>query len=1628
MNQDSRNSQLRLWWLKLLSIFSIFIWMTMATYGQKLNHVWSHSIGNGGGDRDECQAMTTDDDGNLYAAGTFFGANDFDPDTTNVWLSSSLNDDGYFAKYDSTGRPLWVKRIETKGDIAIKQIEVDRSGNVLIVGLYQTRIDFDPSKDTSYAYSNVGNPSNGFVAKYSNKGDLIWGLNLGGVGYDFVTSVAIDDSNNVVIGGQFADTVDFNPGAGVNLLYGQSKNSNAFLAKYDSLGKHIWSFALNSSFSSYTTEVRIDANSNILATGHFSDTADFDPSASSANLMAYGGTDVFLAKYRPNGQYIWAKQIGGSSSESAYSMALSTKGNVFLTGSFRDTADFDPSSGSATLTSYYQNDLFLAKYSSNGQYLWAEHLGDSNGYIIASEIALDTNENFYITGFIGGSIDFDPSSSSNVLLGLTDGYVAKYDSSGNFNWAFLIGGNGSDRGHTITADNFGYVWAGGLFSGEVDFNPGIGIAKLNSKVNYARQASYFARYEQSKGTYKAAWSTTDRKGGPEAILGLVHDSKGNIYTTGYYYGKVDFDPACNVNMLNGKVMYTSFVAKYDTLGRLQWAHKLGDSTWVITTDIACDSSDNIYVLGRFGDQLDLDPSSKSYMISSKGYEDAFLAKYNSNGQFLWGHGYGGSYIDQVGQLSIDSAQNVWITGTFYDTVDFDPGIGTTTLIAKARDIYFAKYDENGNFQFAKAIGGNGLNFSHSLINGSNNCVYLVGRFADTCDFDPGSAKANLISTRLRWPDPFMAKYDSLGRYIWAKQFNGSSHIGRIRIDKKENIYIAGSLRSSMDFDLSTGVKTVRAKAWSDAFVASYDSSINLRWTHNFGGKTGDNGVWDIEVNDQHVNATGSFCWSVDFNPSSSADSILVSAGNPSNNTVNPFILQLDTNGVFVSAASIKADYGAGACLSIDRKKMVVSGTFAGGADLDISSATKRTVSTYGIGGDIFLAQYGYVNPCKPTSSVLIRNICGPFVAPSGCKVYHQSGTYTDTVMNVAGCDSIITINLTIRNTFSTISTSVCDSFKAPSGKIFRVTGVHSDTIANAGGCDSIITIDLRIKKKVKITKVVACDSFFSASHNRYFTQSGNYYDTLTGANNCDSIVVLKLTVNKSSSGNLAVTSCDSFTAPSGRHTHYKSGTYFDTLSTLNGCDSVLRISLVINQTKSRKIKVTACDTFVSPGNRHSYTTSGTYYDTLATSSGCDSVLEMEVIIKNTTFNYLQTLACDSLVSPSGKYTIYKSGVYRDTLMNQAGCDSIMVMTVDIHHPTVSTLSINSCDSFLSPSGKHLYTNSGTYHDTILNANGCDSIITLNLIISNTLVSKIAPSACGSFISPSGKYVWNQSGLYFDTLSTVSGCDSIVEIQLIVLPKSFNTLALSHCDSVISPNGRHVYKNTGQYRDTLISANGCDSILTLDVTIYRSRNSVISKVACDSYTLPSGKRTVTQSGTYYDTIQTTMGCDSVLKIQVTIETLKAKVYLDTVKSRFYTLSTGVSRQWLECLSNNTYKAVPNATDSIFTPTTTGKYAVQLKGLVCTDTSTCQNILVTNRREAEAFTWKVYPNPTSGQILVETSVAFNGTLQILNPSGEVVGERTFSGKQLNLNLADLAKGIYYLRLKGEDFSEVRKVVKF
>ncbi|MBO7586934.1 MAG: fibrobacter succinogenes major paralogous domain-containing protein, partial [Bacteroidales bacterium] len=364
------------------------------------------------------------------------------------------------------------------------------------------------------------------------------------------------------------------------------------------------------------------------------------------------------------------------------------------------------------------------------------------------------------------------------------------------------------------------------------------------------------------------------------------------------------------------------------------------------------------------------------------------------------------------------------------------------------------------------------------------------------------------------------------------------------------------------------------------------------------------------------------------------------------------------------------------------------------------------------------------------------------------QTYSQSGDYTQHFQTIHGCDSAVTLHLTIHNAVTRqFSETACDSYTW-NGQTYYQSGDYTQHFQTVHGCDSTVTLHLTIHNAATHQfSITACDSY--TWNGQTYSQSGDYTQHFQTVHGCDSIVVLHLTIYQSKETAWYETACDSYTWND--QTYTQSGTYVQHFQTVNGCDSTVTLHLTINNFTATEFAATTCDSY--SWNGQTYYQSGDFVQYFQTVNGCDSTVTLHLTIHNAiTYQFSET-ACDSYTWNGQTY--YQSGDYVQNFQTVNGCDSTVTVHLTISDFAATEFTVSACDSY-SWNGQ-TYHQSGDYMQHFQTVHGCDSAVTLHLTIHNAATRQISETACDS-------YIWNgqtytQSGNYVQHFQTVHGCDS-----------------------------------------------------------------------------------------------------------------------------------------------------------------------------------------------------------------------------------------------------------------------------
>lgn len=433
--------------MKLIYLFPIIliVFVLQNSFGQIPTWNWARSAtGNGSV---EGSTVTTDSSGNIYVSG-YFSSENMTIGTITLQNAGLSFNDGYLAKYNPSGNLLWAQRFGGSSNDRGTSVTTDKAGNVYLTGyFYSPKIGF--GKDS---LTNAGNVGDIFIVKYDGLGNVIWAKREGAIALEIPHAIHVDDNNNVIVTGRFSsNSITF--GTTILTLAG---SMDVFIVKYDTSGNLLWAKGAGGGSNDEGYSLSTDNSGNIYVSGYFTQPANFG----TIKLTSAGISDMFLAKYDPSGNILWAKSAGGKGDDRATAVNTDASGNSYIAGYFtNDSISF----GLITIPNKPRDNSFLAKYNTDGNVIWANAVGGDSQ---ALDLTL-FNSNVYVCGsFQADTLTY--GTTNLIINGSSDFFLLNCDTDGKPKWAIkqTLEGKSGEIARSLTNDNLGNVIITGLFSSE----------------------------------------------------------------------------------------------------------------------------------------------------------------------------------------------------------------------------------------------------------------------------------------------------------------------------------------------------------------------------------------------------------------------------------------------------------------------------------------------------------------------------------------------------------------------------------------------------------------------------------------------------------------------------------------------------------------------------------------------------------------------------------------------------------------------------------------------------------------------------------------------------------------------------------------------------------------------------------------------------------------------------------------------------------------------------------------------------------------------------------------------------------------------------------------------------------
>ncbi len=608
---------------------------------------------------------------------------------------------------------------------------------------------------------------------------------------------------------------------------------------------------------------------------------------------------------------------------------------------------------------------------------------------------------------------------------------------------------------------------------------------------------------------------------------------------------------------------------------------------------------------------------------------------------------------------------------------------------------------------------------------------------------------------------------------------------------------------------------------------------------------------------------------------------------------------------------------------------------------------------------------------------MTEDICEGSSIMIGNNSYTETGIYEDVIEDTFGCRSVVTLNLTVSGSSETLTAQICEGDTYQFGnQVLTTSGTYQEMISNAQDCNVNTTLTLTVTPQFEVNmSAQICEGDTYSVGSNTFVESGIYTNNFIAANGCDSVVVLDLTVNQTAF-NDDVSICNGDQYLFGSQTINSSGTYQESFTSSTGCDSIVTLQLAVVNSLDESIDAIICIGGSFTIGTQSYSNTGTYTELLTSNSGCDSIVTLNLTVSESINLLFNETICEGEVYNLAGTDYSTTGVHTESFTTNGGCDSTLTVNLTVLPGAPSILNETICEGESFNFGSNIYTVGGEYTSLFSNPNGCETLVTLNLEVQGPQEVELDRTICEGESYPFGTQMLTQSGTYTGNFTTLSGCDSIITLNLTVNPTQEFTLFETICNGDIYTIGNQTYAFTGTYVTNVNSvATGCDSLVTLNLTVIDINGGAL--ITNDDGSGIGAINITVSNGTPPYTFEWNNGEDT-----EDINGLSAGVYSVLVND-----ANGCSETLIFTVDNVT---------SIFNPTI-----------------------------ADSFEASVYPNPVAANDVLNILIANDKNqmfeIKLFDAVGRLITQQQTSisaGEQLQTLQAPQNAGIYYLQIVNEN----------
>ena len=1045
----------------------------------------------------------------------------------------------------------------------------------------------------------------------------------------------------------------------------------------------------------------------------------------------------------------------------------------------------------------------------------------------------------------------------------------------NLNWIRQTGGIFADNSVGLTVDNVLNIYGVTNFSGNITLTTGQNFSSFGKE-------DFLVKKFSPSGVL--LWAR--KFGGKESDFAhnITADAENNTYITGTFQDTLKlFDQTLLIG--SNPMANNGFIIKLNAIGDILWAKSIQSSNGAYPIKAKANLAGEVFIAGNFEGMADFNPGPGQNLINSTGLTDMFFLKLSASGDLIWARKIGGSESESIFDMQLTTDGSMITTGQFNQVVDFNPGSGEAfTDFYGGADFFVHKLSSDGIFVWVKAMGGVGFDTGLGLDLAPNNDVVIVGRYSNTVDFNPSQNQSfNLISEG-SW-DGFVLRLNEAGDYVWAVDIGASQNdqCTTVDVSVNDNICVGGIYRGTVNFnpDLFPN-QFSSAVGGADIFtlILNANGSYNSHVVVGGLGNEQLNKILIYSIN--NILSVGNFAGIVDFDPSQLTAN-LTSTGNTDGfllnvfNCIKPFIPIISSTHTSICAGQSFTITLPGAKLNGANQwswyqSSCSTNSFATGISITGTITQNTVFYVRGTGGctQVTDCEDIAIEVFTDTLTNQLLQICTGDSVVVGTNVYRNTGLYIDTLLATAGCDSVVFTNLSVVvPAYFEQSFSICPGEEVMVGNnIYRNNGIYMDTLQRQQGCDSIITTEVIVFPTEIITQDVdLCAGETFIVEDSVYTDTGVYINSIVSPDGCENFIITNLTVYPLE---YFVTHdrCFGDTVRIGNQFYTTSLIVVEFLGSSRGCDSIVNHTINFYDTSFEDNDYFLCagDSLVV-GNQI-YTESGLYVDSLLSVAGCDSIIQSNVVFFDRPDpKEFKFKICEGQSVLVNGVTYFSTGIYRDTLQTAFGCDSILIIDLQVF-PIFTQNLYTICQGDSIRFGNEFIKKAGIYSKVFLSSLGCDSTSTIIVTVINTIREFQTFSICNGESVQVASSTYTTSGIYLDTLVSSRGCDSIIETTVIVKPENYSQ-SFQICQGEVIRVGTSVYTQSGIFKDSLVSVQGCDSIITTNVVVKPKDFRIQNLSICAGKSVQVGNSVYTQSGIYTNNFKNQFGCDSTVETRLTV---------------------------------------------------------------------------------------------------------------------------------------------------------------